>query len=34
VRFLNRQEGIWYWEGEPIVPGEVNQEPVAPPIAR
>ncbi len=34
VRFLNRQEGILYWEGEPIVPGEVNQEPVAPPIAR
>ena len=23
VRFLNREEGIWYWEGEPIVPGEV-----------
>jgi arylsulfatase A-like enzyme len=22
IRFLNQEEGIWYWEGEPIVPGE------------
>ena len=22
TRFLNRQDGIWYWENRPIVPGE------------
>jgi arylsulfatase A-like enzyme len=33
-RIHNRQEGIWYWEGEPIVPGEGDQEPVAPKDAR
>jgi arylsulfatase A-like enzyme len=22
IRFLNRQDGVWYWEDQPIVPGE------------
>ncbi len=22
IRLLNREDGIWYWEGKPIVPGE------------
>jgi choline-sulfatase len=27
IRFLNRdEEGIWYWEGQPIVPGEGFKE--------
>jgi choline-sulfatase len=27
IRFLNRdEEGIWYWEGKPIVPGEGFEE--------
>ena len=30
TRFLNRLEGIWYWEGEAIVLGEGSQEPVRP----
>ena len=30
VRFLNQEDGIWYWEGEPIVPGEGNPPPVPP----
>ena len=30
VRFLNREDGIWYWEGEPIIPGDGNPPSVAP----
>ena len=28
TRFLNRDEGIWYWERQPIVPGEGFQKSV------
>ena len=25
TRHLNREDGIWYWEDQPIVPGEVGR---------
>jgi arylsulfatase A-like enzyme len=30
TRFLNQKEGIWYWEGKPISPGEWVPPPVEP----
>jgi arylsulfatase A-like enzyme len=30
TRFLDQEDGIWYWEGQPVVPGEGDVKPVAP----
>ena len=31
TRFLNQQDGIWYWERQPIVPGEWVRKPIEKP---